>query len=155
PGTMFAAITGIPAAQFTNKTAVSNPGGVPADETVDFVAVNTGPQQYLAHTLTVIAVPLSGWNSIDNDNDGSVGQDQEGDPSLRTKREEELSGGGSSTADAIRSAVLVASQNGAFTSDVVSCKVLFNDADAVDANGLPAHSIEVICYQPGNTSDDD
>jgi hypothetical protein len=32
---------------------------------------------------------------------------------------------------------------------------LHNDTDVTDANGLPPHSVEVIAYQPGNTTDDD
>lgn len=154
PGTMFASITGNAAALFTNRAIVSNPAGVAANIDADFVAVNDGPQQCLAGTLTVISSALSGWNSITNPEDGIPGAEVETDLSLRIHREEELSAAGSSTADAIRADILKASEDDLFSSKVTSVTVLYNDTDAYDANGLSPHSIEVICYQPGFTSDD-
>jgi hypothetical protein len=156
PGTMLASINGgDPSVLFTNKVTVANTGGSPANITANWEAVNTGPQQCLGGTLSVIASPLSGWNSINNPNDGIPGSDIESDPNLRLRREEELQSGGAATADAIRSAVFEASQAGKFSSQVKNCTVYFNDSDVVDANGIPPHSIEVVCYQPGNTGDDD
>jgi len=155
PGTMFAHIVGDAVAVFANKEIINNPNGFADDLTVDFVAIADGPQQCLAHTLTVIAQPLTGWNSVDNGNDGITGANIESDASLRLRREQELSAAGTSTAEAIRSAILEASQQNVFSSLVQSCTVLTNDTDSVDVNGLPAHSFEVICYQPGHTDDDD
>jgi hypothetical protein len=154
-GTMFASVTGSPTAVFTNTDDVSNPGGIAADETVNFEAINTGPIQCLAGTLIVISQPLSGWNTITNANDGTVGKDIESDSSLRIRRQEELSAAGSSTADAVKAEILIASDANTFSVPVVSCSVLFNDTDIIDANGLSPHSIECIVLQPGATSDDD
>lgn len=154
-GTMFANPIGNSAALFTNKTAVSNPGGSPANETVDFVAADNGPTQVLAGTLTQIAQFLTGWNSITNPTDGVPGTDVEDDPDLRLRRNEELSASGASTAAAIQSDVLAQLVAPTTTSDTLACTVLYNDTDATDANGLPPHSIEVIAYQPGSTGPDD
>lgn len=154
PGTMFASITGAPSSIFTNEAAVDNPGGSPANIDAVFVAVSNGPTQCLAGTLTVISSPLGGWNSVTNATDGTVGNNIEGDPSLRLKRNQELSAAGTSTADAIRADVLEKMQPPTTTTDTINCTVLHNETDYVDANGLPPHSIEVIAFQPGATSGD-
>lgn len=155
PETMFASIVGNPAAIFTNVEEVDNPGGSPADFPVTFRAINPGPQQCLAGTLTVIAQALTGWNSVTNAEDGTVGNAVESDPNLRLKRQQELSRAGSSTAAAIRADILTQMQPPVTTSATINVTVLHNDTNIVDANNLPSHSIEVIAYQPGNTSDDD
>lgn len=148
-GTMFASVVGSPDVLFTNEIDVSNPSGVPTNEVSNFVATTSGPVQALASTLTVISVPLSGWNTITNPTDGVLGSDIESDPQLRIRRTAELSNAGSSTADAIRADVLEKLPK------TVSCHVYFNDADATDVNGLPGHSIEVIARLPGAIAADD
>lgn len=156
PGTMFASIVGTNNAQlFQNVQAVNNPGGTASNETVDFQAVNTGPIQCLAGTLTIIAQPLSGWNTVTNPTDGIEGNNIETDADYRLRQQQELSAAGSSTADAIRADVLEQLITPTTTTDTLSCTVLNNATDETDVNGLPPHSIEVIAYQPGNTSADD
>lgn len=155
PGTMFASLVGNPAALFTNKETVANSSGIAANVTVDFVAVATGPTQVLVSTLTQIAQPISGWNSITNPNAGVTGSDTESDSDLRLRRDEELAAAGSSTAAAIKSAILQKLVMPTTSSNTTTCTVLFNDTDAVDGNGLPPHSIEVIANQASPTSDDD
>jgi hypothetical protein len=154
-GTMFASITGSPSAIFTNEADVDNPGGSPANIAAVFKAVATGPTQCLAGTLTVISSPLTGWNSITNATDGTPGRAIQGDPSLRQTRNQDLSAAGTSTTDAIRADVLEKLQPPTTTTETVNCRVLANNTDVTDANNLPPHTIEVIAYQPGNTSDDD
>jgi hypothetical protein len=150
-----ASIVGNPEAIFVSKVDVTNSGGSPANKTVNFEALNAGPTQCLSGTLTVIAVPVSGWNSVTNPNDGTVGSNIETDPDLRLRRNLELSAAGATTAAAIRGEVLKFMVVPTTTTDTLNCAVLYNDTDLTDANGLPPHSIEVIAYQPGNTSDDD
>jgi hypothetical protein len=154
-GTMFATVVGNTVNLFTNKTDVTNPGFVPANVIVDFEAVDTGPIQALAGTLTVIAQPLAGWNTVTNPTDGVIGSPIESDADLRIRRELELEAVGSTTADAIRSDVLRLMQPPTTTSATTGVTVLFNDTDVVDANGLLPHSIEVISDQPGATAADD
>lgn len=155
PGTMFASIVGNPAAIFTNVQAVSNPGGVAANETVDFQATTAGAIQCLSGTLTVKSTPLGGWNTVTNPTDGIEGKPIETDADYRLRQQKELAAPGQSTADAIRAVVLEQLVTPTTTTDTLSCTVLNNTSDAIDANGLPPHSIEVIAYQPGNTADDD
>lgn len=154
-GTLFARTTSDTVSQYTNKTDVVNSGGSAANFTVDFQAVDTGPTTVNASTLTLIAQAVTGWNSITNTNAGVPGTNGEDDPDLRIRREEELQASGTSTAAAIRSDVLAKMVTPTTSSDTLNCTVLYNDTDATDANGLPPHSIEVIAYQPGNTSADD
>lgn len=158
PGTMFASVTGNPSVLYTNEETVASVGG--GNVTVDFKATTAGPNQALAGTLIVIAVPITGWNSITNPNDGVVGSNIEADPALRIRRDEELQASGSDTADSIRSLIFRDLQPDGpppFTtsSATVAATVLHNDTDTTDSNGLPPHSIEAIVYQPGNTSADD
>ncbi len=150
-----ASIVGNAAAVFVSKADVTNPGGSPANETVDFEALDAGPTQCLSGTLTVIAVPVTGWNSVTNANDGTVGSNIENDADLRIRRNAELSAAGSGTAPSIRAEVLKEMVFPTTTTNTLNCTVLYNDTDANDANGLPPHSIEVIAYQPGATADDD
>lgn len=156
PGTMFASIAGNPGAVFTNKAQVAYPGGG-GNQTVaaDFVAIAAGPTQALSGTLTTIASPLTGWVSITNPTAGAIGTAIELDAALRLRRQGTLAGSGSASAAAIRSAVLNQMLIPTTSSNTLSCTVLYNDTDASDSNGLPPHSIEVIAYQPGFTSDDD
>lgn len=154
PGTMFAHIVGNTPALFTNKETIASVGGGTLTGQL-FQAVTPGPTQCLAGTLTVIAQALAGWTSITNPADGTVGRGIEGDPSLRQKREAELSAPGSATGDAIRSDVLEQMQPPTTSSATLNCTVLWNDTDTIDANSVPAHAIEVIAYQPGATSNDD
>jgi uncharacterized phage protein gp47/JayE len=158
PGTMFASVVGSPEHLFYNLEEVDNPGGVPADETVSFICEDTGPIQALSGTLTVIAVPLAGWNSVTNPDDGNIGSDIESDSHLRLKRQEELTLGGNTTAEAIRADVIAQMQPTATPPTSVpttACTVLYNDTNLLDANNLAPHTIEVIARSPGATADDD
>lgn len=154
-GTLFARTSSDTVNQYTNKTDVVNSGGVAANVTVDFEAVDTGPLTVNASTLTVIAQAVTGWNSITNPTAGTPGTNGEDDPDLRIRREEELSASGASTAAAIQADVLAKMIVPTTSSDTLNCTVLFNDTDTTDGNGLPPHSIEVVAYQPGNTGADD
>lgn len=154
-GTLFARTTSDTVNLYTNKTDVVNGFGVASNFTVDFQAVDTGPLTVNASTLTIIAQAVTGWNSITNPTAGVPGTNGETDPDLRIRREGELSASGATTAAAIQSDVLTKMVTPTTSSNTLNCTVLHNDTDATDANGLPPHSIEVVAYQPGNTSADD
>jgi hypothetical protein len=154
-GTMFASVQGTNnVSLFVNKSDVVNAGATTTID-ADFEAVNAGPVQCLAGTLTVIAQPLSGWNSVTNPADGVIGSNIETDSALRIRREEELSAAGATTASAIKADVLIQMQPPTTTAVTASCTVLYNDSDATDSDGLPAHSVEVIARSVGATSGDD
>lgn len=145
-GTLVAHVAGDPTSRFVSAEDVTNPGGSPADFDVDFESEETGVIRAFAGTITVIAEPVSGWNSVTNVLDAIVGTEVETDSELRLRRQEELASG-SSNINAIHTDV---SQ----TDGVEFVTVYENDTDVVDANGLPPHSVECIVYAPGVTDDD-
>jgi uncharacterized phage protein gp47/JayE len=107
-------------------------GGVASD--VVFVAQNTGAIDVPTGTLTVIATPVPGWNSVTNPADGVPGANVETDAELRARR-------------------LVFSEGSALERDerVKKLFVLENVTDTVDSNGLPPHSFEAIVYDGTDT----
>lgn len=107
----------------------------------------TGPLVGNAGTITRIETPVTGWNSVTNALDAEVGRNVEADPDFRVRREQELRAQGKATADAIRGDVLeVPSTSG------VQALIFNNTTDAVDGNGLPPHSYEIVAS--GGTDDD-
>lgn len=103
-----------------------------------------------AGTLTVIASPVDGWNSITNATDATSGTDIEAIEALRLRREQAVSLGGSRTRNAIRAAIV--SLDG-----VLSCEVFENVTNATDGNGLPPHSVRVVVWDgsPAQADDDE
>jgi len=104
-------------------------GGFEA-ETVGAIAANSG-------TLTVIDTPVSGWNSATNSSDATPGLATETDPELRLRRVQELAAVGGGTVDGMLGDI-------SKVDEVTAVVVLENFTDAVDANGLPPHSFEVV-----------
>lgn len=100
-------------------------------------ATETGIVVAVSGDITVIETPAGGWQSVINVLDARVGYDTQADEALRLTREEELSQAGTSTAEAIRAAVLA-------LSGVTSVTVFENVTDVTDGDGMPAHSVEVL-----------
>jgi hypothetical protein len=147
-GDLVAHIDGDPSLRFVNTEAVANSTGVADDFDVEFEAETAGATEVLAGTLTEIAEPQTGWNSVTNAEDGVTGREDETDEELRLRREDELAAQGSTTADAVRSDVLSELED-----NITHCRVLVNDTDETDDNGLEPHSIEVIAR--GTVTDND
>lgn len=110
-----------------------------------------------AGTLTVIATPVVGLNSVINEFDAVVGQPQDKDPALRLRRVAELRAIGSSTVDGIKSDVLSIELDDE-SKPVITCTVFENVEDVEDPDtGLPPHSLEVLVFDgivancPNNT----
>jgi uncharacterized phage protein gp47/JayE len=101
-----------------------------------------------AGTLTVIASPVSGWNSITNAADATPGSDEESIEDLRARREASLAQAGSGTVDAIRADLLQ-------VDGVLQVTVLENTTDAVDSDGLPAHSFRAVIWDGSPAAADD
>lgn len=148
-GEMVAAVDGDPTRRFVSTELAENTGGSAADFSINFEAETAGAVECLAGQLTVIAQPLSGWNSVTNPTDAVVGDEIDTDAQLRIRREQELAGG-STTADGIRTDILQNEDLG-----VTFCRVLSNDGDTTDVNGLPPHSVEVIARGPDSPTSDD
>lgn len=102
-----------------------------------------------AGTLTVIAQPVTGWNTVTNAEDATPGSDQESIEDLRARREASLSLAGSATVDAIRADVLA-------VEGVLQVLVEENTTDAT-VGDLPPHSFRVVVWDgdPGAADDDE
>jgi uncharacterized phage protein gp47/JayE len=79
----------------------------------------------------------TGVTEIGISGDFVLGQELEIDADFRVRREELLRLAGAGTVEAIRANVRA-------VDDVLQAYVFENDTDAVDGNGLPAHSIEAV-----------
>lgn len=105
---------------------------------VNAQAVETGPIEAVAGTLTTIFTPVSGWSTVTNVDDVTPGFNEESNEELRARRNRSTALNGQNIIDAI------AAQMEA-VDDVISVLVLENDTDVdPDANGVPAHSTEAI-----------
>lgn len=135
-GALIAHVVGVPTARFKNSLEVVSSGGVVTG--VRFEAEETGPIRANAGTLTTIAEPVAGWNSITNPEDADLGSEIESDADLRWRREQDITRVGSATVNAIRSDILA-------LEDVVSCLVLENDT-AGTVDGISPFSIECIVF---------
>lgn len=147
-GTHFANVVGDPTNRWTpinDFTATTN--GV---DLVQFEAEFAGAVIANAGTITDINTAVTGWNSVTNVSDATVGREADDDATLRQRREDELRATGSATVDAIRADILQ-------DPDVLQCNVFENTSDIVDAAGLPPKSFEAIVFDgtpPALTNDE-
>lgn len=88
-------------------------------------------------TIDTIDTPISGLDSVDNEEEPNLGRSLETDAELRVRRALSLSLAGSSTPDAIRAAV-------GNVTGVSTVFVVENITNAIDGDGRPAKSFEVI-----------
>lgn len=105
--------------------------------TARFEAADYGPVPAVAGSLSVIDTPITGWNTITNALDATLGRNVETDAAARLRRVGLLNNPGNGTVDAIRSKVLA-------VTDVTSASVFENVTLVTDADGVPAKSIEVV-----------
>jgi hypothetical protein len=110
--------------------------GTAAADTI-FAAVNTGATFCAARDLTDLQSSVGGLSSATNLLDATIGREIQTDESLRLFRSAELTAPGKSPPDAIK-AVLIELDN------VISATVFHNDTDAVDADGIPPHTVEAL-----------
>lgn len=101
------------------------------------LATETGPKSAAAGTVTRIATPIFGWQSVTNDQDAIPGRLEETDEQLRIRRRASTSTPGQAVLDSIYGAL-------ANLPGVVQAMVLENFTGSVDANGLPDHSIYAV-----------
>jgi len=112
---------------------------------VDVLAESTGPIGASGGTLTSIATPVLGWSSAYNVHAASLGRTIESEPALRARRRAELQGSGGGPADAIRAKLLRT------IPEIEDCRVFVNKTDYVDADGVPAHGVEVLIQAPSTS----
>jgi uncharacterized phage protein gp47/JayE len=102
---------------------------------------DTGLKVAVAGTLTTIVTAVSGWQSVGNLLDATLGTDLESDAALRVRRNAELQTQGAGTLGAIRAAVLEV--DAGTSSEVTACGVFENTTDAT-VDSMPPHSVEVL-----------
>jgi hypothetical protein len=148
---VMANLTGTPATVVPATTIFSTASGAkfsPVDDVVldgsgnatgvDCKAITAGPLACLSGALTGIDTPVAGLSTVTNPLDAYlIGTFLEADPDARIRREEEIRATGNAAVLAIRSKVLEVDL-------VTDCYVFQNTSDAVDGNGLPAHSTETV-----------
>lgn len=105
----------------------------------------TGPIACNSGTLTVIATPVVGWSAVNNPFDAILGRNQDNDPQLRLRREQELRATGSTNEESLR-ADLLAFESEDGTKPVLDCRVFNNDDDFPSTEGLPPHSMEALVF---------
>ena len=146
-GTHFANVVGDPDNRWTPQEDYT--AGVSGPQSVDFEAEFAGAVVANSGTITNINTAVSGWNSVTNAADATVGREADTDAILRQRREDELRATGSATVDAIRADILQ-------DESVEQCNVFENTSDVTDANGLPPKSFEAIVFDgtpPALTND--
>lgn len=130
-------VAGNTAAVFQTTEEVSNTSGIAANFSVAMESVDTGEVVANAGTLTEILTPVSGWNSITNAADATLGSDEETDAAYRLRRDQELRGLGAGSVSALRSDVLS-------VDSVEEVFVYENTSLVTDGDGLPGKSFEVV-----------
>jgi uncharacterized phage protein gp47/JayE len=122
--------------------------GAAGTETVAAEGESAGPFEAPAGTLTVIETPVSGWASVTNALDATLGTDEESDETYRARQVAELEASGAGTIDTIRARVLR-------VDGVIDCLAYENRTDVTDGDGRPPYSFEVVIWDGVGTDADD
>jgi hypothetical protein len=144
-GDIAATVDGDPNARFVSTAPVTNLGASAGWFSVAMQADTPGPVRAPAGLLSVLDGPPAGVLEIENPADADLGSEQESDGELRLRRIQELAGAGSTTVDATRARL-------AKLPGVTEVQVYTNRGNAVNALGLPPHSMEAVVL--GGTDED-
>ena len=104
---------------------------------VQATALEFGPISMLAGTITQIDTPVSGWDTVTNNDNATVGTNEESDSDLRARRQRSVAVDAQAIIDAIRAGV-------ESIDNVTQAVVLENDTNVEDSNGLPPKSFQVV-----------
>ena len=107
--------------------------------TVTATAQKIGSIYLSAGQLSTIGTPTRVWQSVTNASASNPGKQIETDSALRKRRDSSTGISATTPIDSITARI--ADING-----VVSSAVYENYTDSTDANGIPEHSISVVCY---------
>jgi uncharacterized phage protein gp47/JayE len=116
-----------------NFTSSANIGIVKARKVGSLTAVNAGPIEGEANTITSIQTPKTGWDAVTNPTAVVPGEDVETDEELRERFRQSKYIRATNILEALYSD-LISLEN------VIEVQIYENDTDVVDANGVPAHS---------------
>jgi len=109
------------------------------------IAQDTGPIEQPLETIDTIASPISGWFSVINPVDATVGRNRESDQELRIRFANSKETRASNTLEAIYSDILG-------LQDIDEVVVYENDTGTTDSRGFPEHSITTV-VEGGNSLD--
>jgi len=96
-----------------------------------------GPINGLQNTIKAIETPVTGWLSVYNDVDATLGNDTETDEEFRIRRVDELQSEEGAPINAVRETVLA-------VTGVDQAFVYQNVTNATDSFGLPPKSVEAV-----------
>jgi len=113
------------------------------DGTVQAKSQEYGTIEAVAGTLTNIETNVTGWNSVTNPEDATLGRERESDSDYRQRIATSLQTAGSATAEAIRGELEE-------IDGVVDAIVVENLQDIVDNDGRQPHSFEAIVQGGAN-----
>lgn len=145
-GVHFVALETDPDVRFTpeeNYTAT-------ADGTVSLVfrAENKGPVVAPSGELTVIATPVTGWNSATNGSAATPGIPVDSNETLRERSEAQITTAGSTT-------LLSLAADVAEVSGVISVLAFENTSSVIDPEGIPPNSFEIVVWDGETPAADD
>lgn len=104
---------------------------------IDVTAEERGATVALTGTLTEIETPVSGWDSVTNESDITVGTDAEEDAELKLRREEQIANAAAATCEAIKAAL-------SDVENVTQVVVYKNNTYSTDGDGRPPKSVEAV-----------
>ncbi|WP_151713359.1 baseplate J/gp47 family protein [Acinetobacter bereziniae] len=107
--------------------------------TVTAIAENAGAVFASANTIKTILNPTRGWQSVNNQNSSSIGQDVETNAKLRQRQALSVAIPSQSMVEGLRGAILD-------LPNVTRCKYFENKQHIVDGNNLPPKSLCIIAY---------
>ena len=110
---------------------------ISGEVTVTANAVEIGEISAAANTITKIATPTFGWQTVNNPAAAAIGAPVETDAELRRRQARSVAIPAQSVLDGIIGAV-------ASLPGVLRYRGYENDSDVTDANGMPAHSISLV-----------
>ncbi|MDU1573281.1 MAG: baseplate J/gp47 family protein [Pantoea sp.] len=105
--------------------------------TVTATCANSGAVAAVAGSITKINTPTRGWTAVSNASAATVGSAAETDAQLRVRQAQSVAIPALTPFDAVDGAI-------ANLTGVTRHKLYENDTGAVDANGIPAHSLAAI-----------
>lgn len=114
---------------------------IPGDVTA--TCTTLGEIYVAPHTVNKVITPISGWTSVDNEEEGTTGVIRESDPALRARRDKTTVASGSSTVESIYS--------GLSSLDLEYIRIRDNDTGAT-INEQPSGTIFVVV--DGGTKND-
>ena len=102
-------------------------------------ATETGALEAAADSVTEVVSVVSGWDTVTNAADATIGDEVETDSALRARREQSLSAAGTATDQAIRAAL-------EDLADVTAARVISNRTLVTDSNGTPGKAFLTVLW---------